>query len=46
MNDIKNKIRAYNKREPITDKRFAFSNVLISLAITLVLMVGLIRDLI
>ena len=33
MNDIKNKIRAYNKREPITDKRFAFSNDLISRAI-------------
>ena len=33
MNDIKNKIRGYNRREPIRDKKFAFSNDLISRAV-------------
>jgi len=33
MNDVKNKIRGYNKREPIRDKKFAFSNDLISRAV-------------
>ena len=33
MNDIKNKIRGYKRREPIRDKKFAFSNDLISRAV-------------
>ena len=31
-NEIKNKIRSYEKRKPITDKRFKFSNDLIKRA--------------